>query len=78
MAQPNDMITLDQPRIHLVHMMFFTLVVSALGAVLFPRIKLAFMANPGLNGLIGFVLLFGLIYSYRMVWAAVPGSKLGE
>jgi hypothetical protein len=30
------------------------------------------MANPGLNGLIGFTLLIGLVYSYRMVWRLFP------
>jgi hypothetical protein len=26
------------------------------------------MANPGLNGLIVFVLLLGILYAFRMVW----------
>lgn len=72
MAQPNDMITLEKPRVHLVHMLVFTLVVGVLCAVLYPSIKNAFLANPGLNGLIGAMLLLGLFYSYRMVWRLFP------
>ncbi len=72
MAQLNDMITLEKPRVHLVHMMVFTLVVAVIGAILFPNIKNAFMANPFLNGLIGFTLLIGLAYSYGMVWRLFP------
>ncbi len=72
MAQPNDMITLDRPSVHIVHMLFFVLVVSVIGAVLFPSIKNAFMANPGLNGLIACTLLFGLLYSFMMVGRLFP------
>lgn len=70
MAQ--DIITLEQPRIHIVHMLVFTLVVAVLGAVLFPNIKDAFMANPSLNGLILTTLLFGMIYAYLMVFRLRP------
>ncbi len=57
MAQ--ETITLEKPTVHMVHMMVFTLVVAILAAVLFPSIKNAFMANPGLNGLIVATLLLG-------------------
>ena len=70
MAQ--EAIILEQPRVHLVHMMVFTLVVVVLGAVLFPRILPAFYANPGLNGLIIATLLMGTIYAYRMVARLFP------
>jgi hypothetical protein len=53
-------------------MLVFTLVVGVLCAILYPSIKSAFMANPGLNGLIGAMLLLGLFYSYRMVWRLFP------
>jgi hypothetical protein len=72
MAQASDMITLDKPRVHLVHMMVFTLVVAVIGAILYPNIKNAFMANPFLNGLIGAILLLGLMISYGMVWRLFP------
>jgi hypothetical protein len=70
MAQ--ETITLEKPTVHLVHMLVFTLVVAILAAILFPNIKNAFMANPGLNGLIIITLLLGMIYAFRMVWRLGP------
>lgn len=59
---------LDPPRVYLVKMLVFTLLVAILAAVLFPQFKQAFMSNPGLNGMIVVVLLLGLGYAFRMVW----------
>jgi hypothetical protein len=70
MAQ--ETITLEKPTVHLVHMLVFTLVVIILAAVLFPSIKNAFMANPGLNGLIVVTLLMGMVYAFVMVWRLGP------
>jgi hypothetical protein len=70
MAQ--ETITLEKPTVHLVHMMVFTLVVSILTLVLFPVIKNAFMANPGLNGLIIATLILGMLHAFRMVWRLSP------
>jgi hypothetical protein len=70
MAQ--ETITLERPTVHLVHMMVFTLVVVVLAAVLFPSLRAAFMANPGLNGLIVATLLLGVVYAFRMVWRLGP------
>jgi hypothetical protein len=75
---------LDKPTVHLVHMVVFTLVTAVVAAVLFPAIKSAFMANPGLNGLIIAILILGLLYSFRMVWRLSPevnwvnSYRLGE
>ena len=82
MAQ--EAITVEQPRVHLLHMVVFTIVVAVISAVLFPRIKDAFMANPGLNGLIVGALLLGTLYAYRMVWRLFPevrwlnGFRMGQ
>jgi hypothetical protein len=70
MAQ--ETIVLEKPTVHLVHMLVFTLVVAILAAVLFTSIREAFMANPGLNGLIVGTLLLGMIYAFRMVWRLGP------
>ncbi len=84
MAQHMDMITLEKPGVHIVHMLVFTLVVALLGAVLYPSLKVAFMANPGLNAVIVGTLLFGMLYAYRMVWRLFPevnwvnNFRLGE
>ena len=63
-----DSNVLDLPRVYLVKMMVFTLLVVILAAVLFPQFKRAFMSNPGLNGMIVLVLLLGLGYAFRMVY----------
>ncbi|MDE2383573.1 MAG: flagellar motor protein MotA [Alphaproteobacteria bacterium] len=82
MAQ--EAIIVEQPRVHLLHMLVFSLVVAVIAAVLFPNIKNAFMANPGLNGLIVGALLLGTLYAYRMVWRLFPevnwlnGFRLGQ
>jgi hypothetical protein len=70
MAQ--EAIVVEQPRVHLLHMMVFTLLVAIIAAVLFPNIKNAFMANAALNGLIVAVLILGTLYAYRMVWRLFP------
>lgn len=72
MALESDTEILDRPQVYLLRMMVFTILVAIVAAVLFPQIKLAFMANPGLNGLIVFVLLMGIIYAFRMVWRLFP------
>ena len=82
MAQ--ETIVVEQPRVHLVHMVVFIIVVAVISAVLFPLIKNAFMANPGLNGLIVATLLFGTLYAFRMVWRLFPevnwlnGFRMGQ
>ncbi len=82
MAQ--EAIIVEQPRVHLLHMVVFTIVVAVIAAVLFPNIKNAFMSNPGLNGLIVAALILGTLYAYRMVWRLFPevnwlnGFRMGE
>ncbi len=72
MAEPSDHTVLEPPRVYLVHMMVFTLVVAILAAVLYAPMQRAFLANPGLNALILATLLFGMFHSYRMVWRLFP------
>ena len=72
MASDTDSTVLDRPRVYLIRMMVFTILVAMIASVLYPQIKTAFMANPGLNGLILFVLLLGIIYAFRMVWRLFP------
>jgi len=67
-----DGAVLDKPVIYLVRMMVFVILAAIVAAVLFPQIKTAFMANPGLNGLIVFTLFIGLLYTFRMVIRLFP------
>jgi hypothetical protein len=82
MAQ--ETFVVEKPTVHLLHMVVFTLIVAVIAAVLFPHIKDAFMANPGLNGLIIGALLFGTLYAYLMVARLFPevnwlnGFRLGQ
>ncbi len=82
MAQ--EAMIVEKPTVHLMHMVVFTLVVAVITAVLFPLIKNAFMANPGLNGLIVAVLVFGALYAFLMVWRLVRevnwlnGFRMGQ
>ena len=52
--------------------------VALVAVVLYRQILGAFMANPGLNGLILGVLLIGILLSFRQVRPAVPRSCLGQ
>jgi hypothetical protein len=72
MVATTDKTVLDLPKVYLVRMMVFTLIVGILAAVLYPNIERAFKANVGLNGLIIAVLILGILYSFRMVWRLWP------
>ncbi len=72
MAETTEPTNLEAPRVYVVHMMVFTLVVAILAAILLPSIQRAFLANPGLNGVIIGTLLLGMFHSYRMVWRLFP------
>ena len=63
---------LSSPRIFLVRMLVFLVLCALLMVVLYKQIVLAFFANPGLNALIGLVLLIGTILSFRQVIRLYP------
>jgi hypothetical protein len=63
---------LSSPRIFLVRMLVFLVLCTLLLVVLYKQIILAFFANPGLNALIGAVLLIGIILSFRQVIRLYP------
>ena len=63
---------LELPRVYLVRMAVFSILICIAAAVLFPGIQSAFMSNPGLNGLIVLVLLLGIAYTFRMVFRLWP------
>lgn len=60
------------PRIFLVRMLVFLVLCSLVSVVLYKQIELAFFANPGLNALIGIVLLIGTIFAFRQVIRLYP------
>ncbi|MCA3573537.1 MAG: flagellar motor protein MotA [Aestuariivirga sp.] len=67
MAEPAASQPLEPPRVYLVHMLVFTLLVAILVVVILPGLYAAFVANPVLNGVIIATLLFGMFHSFRMV-----------
>jgi hypothetical protein len=60
---------LSSPRIFLVRMLVFLVLCALLVVVLYKQI---IIANPGLNALIGAVLLIGTILSFRQVIRLYP------
>ena len=63
---------LSSPRIFLVRMLVFLVLCALVTVVLYKQIVVAFFANPGLNALIGAVLLIGIVLSYRQVVRLYP------
>jgi MotA/TolQ/ExbB proton channel family len=63
----SDFTRLSSPRIFLVRMIVFLILVGFVALILYRQIERAFMANPGLNGLIGGVLAIGIVLALRQV-----------
>jgi hypothetical protein len=63
---------LSPPRIFLVRMLVFLVLCALIMVVLYRQIITAFFANPGLNALIGLVLLVGIVLSFRQVIRLYP------
>ncbi len=72
MARDNDPFKLSSPRIFLVRMLVFLILCGLIAVVLYKQILDAFLANPGLNGLILGVLLIGILLSFRQVIRLFP------
>jgi hypothetical protein len=72
MARKYDPNKLSSPRIFLVRMLVFLVLCTLVGVVLYRQILNAFMANPGLNGLIIGVLVIGILLSFRQVLRLFP------
>jgi hypothetical protein len=67
-----ELTKLSSPRIFLVRMLVFLVLCSLVMVVLYKQIIVAFFANPGLNALIGLVLLIGIILTFRQVIRLYP------
>src|SRR4051794_20663961 len=71
-AMEVELTKLSSPRIFLVRMLVFLVFCALITVVLYKQIVVAFFANPGLNALIGAVLLIGIILSFRQVIRLYP------
>ena len=56
----------------LIRMAVFVVLVAALAAALFRPLSIAFMGNPGINGVILGILICGIIYIFRQVLMLTP------
>src|ERR1700755_2020895 len=63
---------LSSPTILLVRLLVFLVACALVAVVLYKHIILAFFANPGLNALIGVVLLVGIVLAFRQVIRLYP------
>jgi hypothetical protein len=71
-AMEIELAKLSSPRIFLVRMLVFLVLCALVMVVLYKQIVTAFFANPGLNALIGLVLLIGTVLSFRQVIRLYP------
>src|SRR5215470_15923732 len=67
-----DPFKVSSPRIFLVRMLLFLVLGALLVIILYKQIWAAFLANPGLNGLIVCVLLIGIVFAFRQVLRLFP------
>jgi hypothetical protein len=72
MARPSDSLKLSSPRIFVARMLVFLILCILVAIILHRQIWAAFLANPGLNGLIVAVLLIGITLSFRQVLRLYP------
>ena len=68
MAETGDLRRLSSPQIFLVRIVVFLILVGFIALILYKTIAKAFLANPGLNALIFFVLFIGIVFGLRNVF----------
>ncbi|MCB1420960.1 MAG: flagellar motor protein MotA [Nitratireductor sp.] len=71
-ARAFDPYRFTSPRLFLLSMVVFLIIAGFIIAILYSQISTAFMANPGLNGLIVLVLVFGILLTIGQVVRLMP------
>ena len=71
-------VRMTRPRSFLIRMGLFVAAIGGVAALLAEQLERSFMANPGLNGLILGVLLFGIVYVFRQVHVLGPEVEWAE
>ncbi len=72
MTERYDPYLLASPNVYLIKMIIFLILIAMLGGILAPQLLVAFWANPFINGLILFVLVIGILLSFRQVIRLYP------
>ncbi|HCO54253.1 MAG TPA: flagellar motor protein MotA, partial [Pelagibacterium sp.] len=72
MTQSYDPYRLANPSVYLIKMVIFLVLVAMVAIILLPQLLDAFWSNPFINGMILFVLLVGIILSFRQVIRLFP------
>jgi hypothetical protein len=73
MSAPNmESQPLTPPRIYLIRMAVFLVLAGFVAFILYRQIIDAFMANPGLNGLIVGLMFVGVVLAIRQAWRLYP------
>ncbi|ADZ69328.1 hypothetical protein [Polymorphum gilvum] len=84
MAREFDPYSLSSPKAYLSFMIIFLVIVAFIAFILYRQISTAFMSNPGLNGLIVMVAVFGILLTFGRVIRLFPeitwvnGFRLGD
>ena len=72
MAREFDPHKLSSPRVFLVSMIIFIIIVGFLAMILYRQLMSAFLTNPGLNGLILGVLVVGMLLAFVQIIRIMP------
>jgi len=71
-AKEYDPYKLASPQIYLWRMTIFLIIAAFIALILSTQVMTAFMANPGLNGVIVVVLLIGITLAFRQIFKLFP------
>ncbi len=84
MARDYDPYSLSSPRTYLSFMIIFLVIAAFIAFILYRQVSVAFMSNPGLNGLIILVGVFGILLTIARVIRLFPeiawvnGFRVGD
>jgi hypothetical protein len=71
-AREYDPYKLASPQVYLWRMTIFLIIAAFIALILYRQVYTAFMANPGLNGVIIAVLLIGILLAFRQIFRLFP------
>lgn len=71
-AREYDPYKLASPQVYLWRMTIFLIIAAFIALILYRQIYNAFMANPGLNGVIIAVLFIGIVLAFRQIFRLFP------